>query len=64
MELKMIIAGFGGQGVMVTGKLLGYTACANHKQAMFRSKGAAPLAVRLFCQRKKSDLLLLGKQMC
>ena len=35
MELKMIIAGFGGQGVMVTGKLLGYTACANHKQAMF-----------------------------
>ena len=35
MELKMIIAGFGGQGVMVTGKLLGYTACANHKQAMY-----------------------------
>lgn len=35
MELKMIIAGFGGQGVMVTGKLLGYAACAHNKQAMF-----------------------------
>lgn len=35
MELKMIIAGFGGQGVMVTGKLLGYAACAHGKQAMF-----------------------------
>ena len=35
MELKMIIAGFGGQGVMVTGKLLGYAACAHQKKAMF-----------------------------
>lgn len=35
MELKMIIAGFGGQGVMVTGKLLGYAASAHGKRAMF-----------------------------
>lgn len=35
MELKMIIAGFGGQGVMVTGKLLGYAACDTGKKAMF-----------------------------
>lgn len=35
MELKIIIAGFGGQGVMVTGKLLGYTACDAGKKAMF-----------------------------
>lgn len=35
MELKMIIAGFGGQGVMVTGKLLGYAACDAGKKAMF-----------------------------
>lgn len=35
MELKIMIAGFGGQGVMVTGKLLGYTACDTGKKAMF-----------------------------
>lgn len=35
MELKIIIAGFGGQGVMVTGKLLGYAACDTGKKAMF-----------------------------
>lgn len=35
MELKMIIAGFGGQGVMVMGKLLCYAACDTGKKAIF-----------------------------
>lgn len=35
MEHKMIIAGFGGQGVMVSGKLLGQAACDCGKEAMF-----------------------------
>ncbi len=31
----MIVAGFGGQGVMITGRLLGQVACDNGKEAMF-----------------------------
>ncbi|SHI85386.1 2-oxoglutarate ferredoxin oxidoreductase subunit gamma [Dethiosulfatibacter aminovorans DSM 17477] len=35
MENKLLIAGFGGQGVMVIGQLLGYAACSAGKQATF-----------------------------
>lgn len=35
MENRLIIAGFGGQGVMVMGQLLGYASCAVGKHALF-----------------------------
>ena len=35
MEKSLLIAGFGGQGVMLMGQLLGYSACAAGKQVSF-----------------------------
>jgi len=35
MEKSLIIAGFGGQGVMLTGKILGYAATDHNKKAVF-----------------------------
>ena len=35
MTHKILIAGFGGQGVMLMGQLLGYSACAAGKQVSF-----------------------------
>lgn len=35
MYTSMMIAGFGGQGIILTGKLLGYAACAGGLQATF-----------------------------
>ena len=35
MEQSLIIAGFGGQGVMLTGKILGYAATDHDKKAVF-----------------------------
>jgi len=35
MESRMIIAGFGGQGVLMVGQLLGYAACLNDKHSLF-----------------------------
>ena len=35
MEERMIIAGFGGQGVLLTGKLLGFAACHSNNCATF-----------------------------
>ena len=35
MERSLIIAGFGGQGVMLTGKILGYAATDHNKKAVF-----------------------------
>lgn len=35
MEKSLIIAGFGGQGVMLTGKILGYAATDHNKRAVF-----------------------------
>lgn len=38
MENRVMIAGFGGQGVMVIGQLLGFAACDNGKKALFLAK--------------------------
>lgn len=35
MECKLLIAGFGGQGVMLMGQLLGYAACEDGKNVTF-----------------------------
>lgn len=35
MESRMIIGGFGGQGVLMVGQLLGYAACLNDKHSLF-----------------------------
>jgi 2-oxoglutarate ferredoxin oxidoreductase subunit gamma len=35
MQSSLLIAGFGGQGVMLMGQLLGYAACAAGKEATF-----------------------------
>ncbi len=38
MESKIRVGGFGGQGVMVIGQLLGYAACSAGKNALFLPK--------------------------
>lgn len=41
MENRMIVAGFGGQGVLMVGQLLSYAACLNNKNALFLPKYGA-----------------------
>ena len=56
MEKSLIIAGFGGQGVMVIGQLLAYTAfeTTDKKVTYFPSYGAE--AARRYCQLLCSNI--------
>jgi 2-oxoglutarate ferredoxin oxidoreductase subunit gamma len=38
MDNKILVAGFGGQGVMVIGQMLGYAACMSGRNAVFLPK--------------------------
>lgn len=38
MEKKITVAGFGGQGVMVIGQMLGYASCKAGRNALFLPK--------------------------
>lgn len=58
MELSVLIAGFGGQGVLSIGKLLCYAADADGKKPRFflrteENKEAEPLTALLYCLMKR-----------